>query len=35
VKSEPGGGTCIEVDVVANAKEPPNVDIQAHTYSGS
>ncbi len=35
VKSEPGGGTCIEVHVAANVKEPLNADIQAHTYSGS
>jgi len=35
VKSEPGGGTCIEVDVAADVKEPPNVDIKTHTYSSS
>lgn len=35
VKIEPGSGTCIEVDIAANAKEPPDAGIKAHTYSGS
>jgi len=35
VKSEPGGGTCIEVDVTANAKELSDGKLEAHTYSGS
>ncbi len=34
VKSEPGGGTCIDVDVAADSKESLNADIKTHTYSG-
>jgi signal transduction histidine kinase len=34
VKSEPGSGTCIDVDVAAKTKEPQHADVKAHTYSG-
>jgi signal transduction histidine kinase len=34
VKSEPGSGTCIDVDVAAKTKEPPHADVKTHTYSG-
>jgi signal transduction histidine kinase len=38
VKSEPGEGTCIDVDVAAKTvaaktKEPPHADVKTHTYS--
>jgi len=34
VSSEPGGGTCIDVDVAAKPKAPTHADLKTHTYSG-